>query len=336
MNEKQFIWYSWFLSLVLEIEGPKKFWEVRLTEPRSFIHESLRDPRSKWRRLVGYAALHAAVFPSWSLSPHHAVVTFSRPNGPQLRVSCEICSLSGFLRPKSDPIPRSLHLHAPRCWSQLCSQIWPAKHGSNSVTSNPVYPQPFPCAHLPGFCHHPIPGPPSVPPPVPLLWEHMPGPGVLHLLQPVQQCLPLSQDASVQTHILPGVPGAHQRQVGPAQHHPVPSLPRGHDVAGARAAHAGHRRGRVDLPASCDAESLQRPLPAQQRETTGQKVRLFSVKFNYPPQEEKQSFPLSSQDLLQVCEDGIGGQPALLTSGFPAHPREMVAHRAAWARLWSG
>lgn len=116
----------------------------------------------------------------------------------------------------------------------------------------------------------------------------MPGPGVLHLLQPVQQCLPLSQDASVPTHVLPGVPGTHQRQVGPAQHHPVPSLPRGHDVARARAAHPGHRRECADLPTSRDAESLQCPLPAQQREAAGQKVGLFTVEFSYPPQEEKQ------------------------------------------------
>lgn len=100
---------------------------------------------------------------------------------------------------------------------------------------------------------------------------------MLHLLQPVQQRVPLPQDASVQTHVLPGVPGTHQRQVGPTQHHPVSSVPRGDDAACAWAAHAGHRRECADLPASRDAESLQHPLPAQQREAAGQKVRLFTV-----------------------------------------------------------
>lgn len=90
----------------------------------------------------------------------------------------------------------------------------------------------------------------------------------------------------------------------------MPPLPRGHDVACARAAQAGYRRGRVDLPAGRDAESLQHPLPAQQREASGQKVRLFTVTFRYPPQEEKQSYPLSREDLLQVCEDGVGGRTA--------------------------
>lgn len=90
----------------------------------------------------------------------------------------------------------------------------------------------------------------------------------------------------------------------------MPPLPRGHDVACAGAAQAGYRRERLDLPAGRDAESLQHPLPAQQREASGQKVGLFTVTFRYPPQEEKQSYPLSREDLLQVCEDGVGGRTA--------------------------
>lgn len=134
------------------------------------------------------------------------------------------------------------------------------------------------------------------------------------LLQPVQQRLPLSQDATVPTHVLPGVLGAHQRQVGPAQHHPVPALPRGHGVACARAAQAGDGRERVDLPAGRDAESLQHPLPAQQRAASGQKVRLFAVKKkkSITHHRRRNGHALfSREDLLQVCEDGVGGQTTL-------------------------
>lgn len=245
--------------------------------------ESLRDPRSVQRCWRVFAAPPAAAFTSpWPLPPPvsagHAAVGLPGPDGPQLRVGCE---LSGFhLRPNSDPITGSPPLGAPRRWSRPGSQSCSVKHGppestgSSSVPSAPVHPQPLPRPLLPGFRDHPVPRPPPVPSPDPLPGEPVPGPGVLHLLQPVQQRLPVPQDASVQTHLLPGVPGAHQRQVGPAQHHPVSPLPRGHDLARAGPAHADHGRERADLPAGRHAESLQRPLPAQQREAASQKVRL--------------------------------------------------------------